>query len=264
MKAIKNFLFITEGSEDEQTVLEKILNKYGFHTCVNHTFINAEGLKNTELSLKKDNVVIIQGPRNRISDFIKHFNKQQEDIESFFHYAKNHFQAIFLFYDVDHNEPDEINKMHALFNDESSGMLLLSSPCLEVLGDFDLKRQPLFYHHLSEYKHELNTYHNHNNKTNTINYIVDNFEQLVIHYLDKNRNDFNADNIMEHPNLVIPLINRLNDRINKEKCEESYVVYRYFTTVLYVAIAYINGLTRMVDNYQMVRDFFVSMAKKTS
>lgn len=258
VKITKKYLFITEGSCDEQTIFEKILIKYGFNVVSNNVFVGQDGLQQVELSSNKDNVIIIQGPRNRISDFLKHYNKNQEDLESFFNFCKNEFQGIFLIYDVDHNSEQEIVDMFNMFNDESSGMLLLSSPCLEVLGDFDKTRNFLMYHHLSEYKHELNKHYDLDLATNTIDYIVDHFEELVVFYLDKNRNEFNENNIMEHPGLIIPLINKYNERINLDNKEESYVIYRYFTTVLYVAIAYINSLTIEIDNYQIVKDFFLS------
>ena len=45
-------------------------------------------------------------------------------------------------------------------------------------------------------------------------------------------------------------------RINCKDKEQSYVIYRYFSTVVYVAIAYTNGLTREIDNYENVYSFF--------
>lgn len=261
MTRIKNYLFITEGSVDEQTIFERVLQRYGFNVVSNSCFIDSNGLKQIQLSTEKDNVVIIQGPRNRISDFLKHFNKHQEDVESFFNFSKNYFQGIFLIYDVDHNSEQDIIDMFSVFNDESSGLLLLSSPCLEVLGDYDTSRTELYYHHLREYKHELNIHYDLNCGTNTIDFIVNNFESLAIYYLDKNIEEFNEDNVMEHPGLIIPLINKYNERVNEDNEKESYVVYRYFTTVIYVAIAYIKGLTREINNYKTVRSYFIDKNK---
>ena len=56
---------------------------------------------------------------------------------------------------------------------------------------------------------------------------------------------------MEHPYSIIKKINSENIR-NKDE-----VIYRYFTTVVYVAIANIHGLTKMIDNYDNVRKFFL-------
>ena len=36
------------------------------------------------------------------------------------------------------------------------------------------------------------------------------------------------------------------------------VLYRYFTTTLYVCIAYILGLTKEIDNSEIVANFFLS------
>lgn len=54
---------------------------------------------------------------------------------------------------------------------------------------------------------------------------------------------------MEHPRLIIEMINRHNIRT------DSYVKYRYFTTVLYVVIANIFGLTKEIENYEVVERF---------
>lgn len=77
--------------------------------------------------------------------------------------------------------------------------------------------------------------------------------------LHLNYNEFNEPNIMEHPSLIIKSIAK-NERVNypKEHKVESYVIYRYFTTVVYVFIAYINGLTSKIDNYGIVREYFLS------
>ena len=62
---------------------------------------------------------------------------------------------------------------------------------------------------------------------------------------------------MEHPEYVLQQINLLNDRtyINDDF---QPVLYRYFTTTLYVCIAYILGLTKEIDNSIIVENFFLS------
>ena len=47
-----------------------------------------------------------------------------------------------------------------------------------------------------------------------------------------------------------------NERVNFENRDDSYVIFRYFTTVLYVAIAYANKLTNDINNYEIVHSFF--------
>ena len=63
--------------------------------------------------------------------------------------------------------------------------------------------------------------------------------------------EFHDDNVIEHPHLVVDRINQMNVRN-----DDGSALYRYFTTVVYVAIAYMKGLTAKVDNYKTVRDFF--------
>ena len=71
---------------------------------------------------------------------------------------------------------------------------------------------------------------------------------MALEFLEKNYQDFKGPNVMEHPKLVIEVVNKHNIR-NIES-----VVYRYFTTVVYVALAYISGATREIDNYCIVKN----------
>ena len=61
---------------------------------------------------------------------------------------------------------------------------------------------------------------------------------------------------MEHPRLIVEKINCLNERVNLPNRCDSYVIYRYFSTVVYVAIASSRGLTREIENYGIVKSFF--------
>ncbi len=256
----KNFLFIVEGEIDEKTLFSRVLERYGFNAIVCGEKLDLENvgqLSKLEYSLDTNNIVIIQGPRNRIHDFLKYYNDNCYSVERAFHYEYAYFKGIFLIYDVDHNDCDDVSEMFAKFNDESSGMLLLSSPCIEVLGDYDLDRKEEKYHRINEYKVDLNNYYS-SLKTNTIDYIVNNFEKSAIYFIRKNCEDFKENNIMEHPRLVVEWINKFNERVNCENKDESYVIYRYFTTVIYVSIAYINGLTKDIDNAGEVISFFES------
>ena len=45
-------------------------------------------------------------------------------------------------------------------------------------------------------------------------YIQRNFEPLALRFLEYNQREFNSDNVMEHPSLVIGKINELNERRN--------------------------------------------------
>lgn len=65
----------------------------------------------------------------------------------------------------------------------------------------------------------------------------------------------NSKNVMEHPSFVLDKINELNDR-EFYSLDDQPVRYRYFTTVLYVCIAYINGLTKQIENVDEIKGFF--------
>lgn len=251
-----SFLLIVEGKKTEPNIFQSILLKYGYNVIKYEEKLNIDLLSQfDEANLEKDNknVIIVQGPRNRIHDLLKYYNENEDSFEKMLSRHSELFQGIFLMYDVDHNDCDDIEEIFNKFNDESTGMLLLSSPCIEVLGDYNHDRKESKYNHLYQYKKELNNYYQ-KNKTDLISYIIDNFEELSLYYLKKNKDDFNENNIMEHPRLVIDYINKYNERVNysKDSEDESYVIYRYFTTVVYVFIAYINGLVREIDNYDIV------------
>ena len=76
------------------------------------------------------------------------FNQNEEDFEKYFNYHSKYFQGIFLLYDVDHNSNVDIGNLMNKFNDEFTGMLLLSSPRIEVIGDFNRNRKENRWTHL--------------------------------------------------------------------------------------------------------------------
>ena len=261
-----NYLLVVEGANDEKNILQSVFEKYGFNVIKCEEKISAESygeFYKYELKSDNDNVVIIEGPRNRIHDFLISFDTEYETLEKLFHYPTYHFSGIFLIYDVDHNDSEDVEIMFNKFNNESDGLLLLNSPCLEVLADtnVDIKRE-LKFNHLKEYKKTLNKYHNLSGNENSVRYIINHFNEIMIHFLEMNKKEFNENNIMEHPRLIKNKINLDNERINYESKEDSYVIFRYFTTVLYVAIAYANKLTNEIDNYGIVHSFFENKMKE--
>ena len=254
----KNYLFIVEGS-DEKNVLSDAFEKYGFNVVKCKEKISVDGFgdfNKDELLLNNNNIVVIEGPRNRIHDFLLQFDNEFESIEKLFHYNINYFSGIFLIYDVDHNDNDDIDSMFNKFNDESTGLLLLNVPCLEVLADdfIDDNKYEIKCGHLREYKKVLNVRHDLNGEQNSIEYIKNHFNKIMIDFLEKNKRDFNSTNVMDHPYFVKQKNNSINIRCNASK--NSYVHFKYFSTVLYVAIAYANNLTSEIDNYQNVLSFF--------
>ena len=251
-------LLIVEGKKTEPSIFGDVFRRYGFNCRISDKKLDAyDGGQFDEYQYVyegsiKSEVVIVEGPRSRIHGFLKLISEQPVFLERALSFEVNHFQKIFLLYDVDHNDCDDVIKMSSKFDDESNGMLLLSSPCIEVLGDYNRDREPAKFCHLSEYKKDINVHRN----GRTLEYIKDNFESIMLHFLNKNRTDFDESNIMEHPRLIVGWINRLNERVNLSGEEKSYVLYRYYSTVVYVAIASAKSLTKEIDNYELVKSFF--------
>lgn len=107
-----NVLLLTEGSVDEQDIFSYAFEKYGVKSFpIKKRIIDlAEGqFGEFELSLGNTNVFIIQGPRNRVHDFLKLLEDPNIILEKVFNYEYAFFQKIFLIYDVDHNDCEDIS-----------------------------------------------------------------------------------------------------------------------------------------------------------
>ena len=101
-----NYLLIVEGANDEKNLLQYVFEKYGFSVTRYKEKISVDTLGSFfkyELKSDVNNVVIIEGPRNRIHDFLIIFDIEFVAIEKLFHYSPYHFSGIFLIYDVDHS-----------------------------------------------------------------------------------------------------------------------------------------------------------------
>lgn len=253
----KKYLAIVEGSKTEYKILKSVLENQNF-VVSNKSEINFKNTNRFNLNIfTQDNIdiFILSSAQSRIHDVLINIDKNSDDIEKFFGFTSNYFNGIFLIFDVEHNDCDDLEKMFKNFNDENSGLLLISSPCIEVLGD--LKREEFeCYDIKKEYTHKLNADYDSQYKCSIESFIIKYFENLVLFYLKDNRDRFEENNIMEHPRLVVDLVNKENIRDNSNG--KNYCHIRYFTTVIYVMIAYINGLTKEIDNFQLVYDFFSS------
>ena len=274
----QNILVITEGKVTEPTIFERVLPKYGFIVenlmNVSTSKINDEnntfeesiysdrgnlinGFKRIEYKHNNDRVVIIQGNRNRIKDLF--FKK--EDLKEEVYYerkvlgTREKFSLIFIVYDIDHSSYENLIYAFNRFSDErDNGLLILSCPCIEALAEVNYDR--IFEgSSFKAYKAILNVFHEKNNKMNALDYIVNNFNKIMINYLDKNCKEFDEHNIMEHPKKIIEFDRKYNMRTGSTK-DDFYLYIRYYSTVIYVIIATIKKLTVEIDNYKVVRDFF--------
>lgn len=258
----KRFLILTEGARTEQNILEAVLGKYGFNVIRQEPIqIQKEGkpfdFDLTQLVDDKINIFLAKGPKNRINEFINMFDHQSEDIERYFELWSEYFAGIFLVYDVDHTSKEALENMFLKFQNETgAGLLILSSPCIEILSEPNRAKE-LSVKHLSEYKTERKAWVQNKTNNSVENYIINNFEDLILEFLKQNCLESGSKNVMEHPEYVVKQINLLNDRtyINNDL---QPVLYRYFTTTLYVCIAYILGLTKEIDNSEIVEEFFLS------
>lgn len=255
MKMNNNILVIVEGSKTEKNLLESVLPKYNLlpfkmsaSLIDKFSDFDLEGLKSNN-----NYVYIIQGPRTRIADFLKWFDKDSMTYSKIIKGMNINFKYVYLIYDCDHTSEIKLNEMFEKFSDESdSGLLLLNCPCVEVIGD--IIKDEFKGSSFKEYKAYLNLYHHNNSKMGCIDYIINNFNNLILDFLNQNMIDFEERNIMEHPKLLIKKHFENNNIYNKDGID--HYIIRYYTTVIYVMIAQINELTLKIDNYDAVYNYF--------
>ena len=257
-----NYLLLVEGARTEINIFQSVLERYGMKV-VRHSQLqsfsdlNDVDLDGIELQGEKGVVLIAQAPRNRLSDLIKYYEREKVDLHFAFGGRNTPFNGIFLVFDVDHTSKEDLNKMFDKHCDETdAGLLLISSPCIEIMTEPE-RTEELKTDHLWKYKHQRNTFLSDTLKqgTSAEQYISDNFEELAVSFLDRNRREFDDTNVMNHPEEVIRLVNERNDRTEEE------VIYRYFTTVVYVLFACVFRLNVQVDNYTALREFLISHKK---
>ena len=256
----KNFLLIVEGNKPEKDLFSRVFEKYGFNVIRQDiiTIPNGDDIfkfDRTNFVGEKSNIVIINGPKNRISEFINLFDGTIDSLDNLILDPFTLFAGVFLIYDVDHTSKEKLKKMFDKFQNETdNGLLLVSSPCIEILGDTDRKEE-IKVNHLEEYKKERNNWATNQKLSSYQDYLINNFEKLALYYLDKNTIDSGNNNVMDHPSFVIEMINNCNERKYIDN-DHQPVIYRYFTTVVYVCVAFINGLTKDINNVEIVKQFF--------
>lgn len=253
----KKFLLIVEGIDTEPSIFQKIFERYGFTVNVGPQ-MPLNGFNKAKYISDTAEINIVQGPRNRIGELLSKYKSDSTDLQKIFKECSEICSGIFIIYDVDHTSNEDLEELSKLFQDEMEGMLLVSSPCIEVLADIK-RTEELKCNRLREYKSQLNIQFSLSHHMSVKNYIIENFEKLAIDVIDKNVEELGSLNIMEHPQLIIDFINANNIRINEK--ENIYVLYRYFTTVIYVAVAYILGLTKEIDNTEIVKNYFKQYIK---
>lgn len=260
-KTHRKYLLLVEGEKAEVEIFSAVLGKYGYKVNRNLRKLDFKGtgdpLGPDVFSSEESDVYILSGKQTRLRDVVNCFDPKTDFFERALGFrASDIFQGIFLIYDVDHNESEVLEKAFSRFDSEDKGLLLLECPCLEVLGDDEVDPIPerKMERPSKDYKPELNKYHERVHGCSTVEYIKENFERLALRFLVQNHEDFSSSDVMEHPGLVIKKINEMNERSNEK--DSVYCVYRYYTTVVYVFLAYIKGLTREIDNYEAVKRFF--------
>lgn len=181
---------MVEGEKDEVRIFTHVLNKHGYKVVSELPKLDfttrGKPLGLELFSNNRADVYILNSKPNRLTEIIKHFNAETDTFSKALGFKHSDtFQGIFLIYDVDHNENNPLQEAFACLNNEEEGLLLIQSPCLEVLGDDENIPIPerKMTHISKDYKTELNLYHERAHHCNTIDYIEKNFEKLALRFL---------------------------------------------------------------------------------
>ena len=103
-----NLLVIVEGQKSEQSILSYVLPKYGFNPItVEEKICKDIDFTYYNYASDKDNIFVVEGPKNRIKDVVKDLKKTDDFYRNFVS-PKMKFAGVFLIYDVDHNTDSEI------------------------------------------------------------------------------------------------------------------------------------------------------------
>lgn len=269
----RNYLIIVEGSKTEQSIFEFVLRQYDLDVVVYPTPLSFNGdFKKIQFSNEKENVFVIQGPKNRLKDLI--FSKNKDDIEissesinRLFFEPNVYFAGIFIVYDSDHNSIDEIEAAYKKFSNMSDGLLVLSVPCIESIAGYDFNRKYESNSFIG-YKNELNQYYDSKFSQNTMEYIQCNFNKLMLENLIRNIKTFKKENstwevndITLHPLYMLKIHKSKN--LCTGTCEENYhVIINYFATIMYTIICYIKGFAKEIDNFKLLKDYLEYIEKK--
>lgn len=180
-----NYLLIVEGAKAEHSLFAMVFERYGFNIVHSKQMKSFDSFINQfdsfELSDSKDNIVIAQAPRNRLGELLRS-DSSQVDFDIVF---KKKFNSIFLIFDVDHTGNTDLEEMSRIHCDESdSGLLLVSSPCIEIMSEPNRKEE-LETDHLAKYKKERNVFFSETQRLGygAIEYIARNFEKLSLEFL---------------------------------------------------------------------------------
>ena len=259
--AKRNYLLIVEGSIMEPTIFNYVLPQYGFNVVkIREQLSSDSDFTKTEFSSDKDTIFIVQGPKNRVKDLMDtEVDLNSDNLSRKFFGPDVYFAGIFLIYDTDHNLKEQLERAYFKFNDSSEGLLILSAPCIEALGEFDVN---FIYEDSSfeNYKTRLNQHYQDIYGMNTKEYIQCNFNKLILESLIHNKDTFekenekwNVNNVVMHPQYLLEIHKKFNSCFGG--CEENYkVCIRYYATIIYVVIAYLKRLEREISNLDILKN----------
>ncbi len=248
-----NYLFLVEGEVFEFQLLEECYGRFGFvqqgNSIKKQTIIDGKKVlfEQEFLFLGDKRITIMKNIQPRLYVFLKNFQTNRDNIENLLDDSYVSYSGIFYINDVDHTTGAELWSLYSLLPTPENGLLLPSNPCIEAIGDtynFTCHVEQ----HVREYKKLLDYCFSSDPKAGKErNYHADLCINIISHLkrlLIKNTETFQDQNVLDHPGLFVERVSTTNsgdpDRTN--------LYFDYLSTVLYVSIAYVFGITKREEN----------------
>lgn len=144
--ATNNYLIIVEGEELELNLFDEVF-KTIYSNCTISKIVNGLKIENDNSDIisndSKDHFLIVKPKHNVLSQILKDVNGNPDIIEPYLYFINEDdfdygFRYVFYVFDIDYTKKKDLLDAFDLFNDPTDrGLLLVSSPCIESLVDFE-------------------------------------------------------------------------------------------------------------------------------
>lgn len=245
-------LLVVEGIKTEPTIFKYIFEKYGYKFINMNTDENWDAYK-VEIDSHKT-IYLVQGNKNRLNEFLDEYSPYDTLSQK---YGIDDVVALnYIIYDFDYVNLEKMSELRKKFTSPQEGEMLLSNPCIEVIAENDFNYKHIGHSH--SYKKRLkklitdSKYQPRAGIQLIDSYICDNFEDFMIRHIKRNCDFFKTANVIEHPDKLIDYV--MSTNIPNE--DKELYEFHYLSTVIYVAIAELEGLTKQFDNANKVIDYF--------
>ncbi|MDY6391364.1 MAG: hypothetical protein SPL80_00830 [Bacilli bacterium] len=254
-------LLICEGEKPEFRIITGLLQSYGFSVTKEvRTSLPIDGKKipvtYLQLTDQIREVVVIKDRYCRIGELLVHMDTEWVDLGLMlpFQLDEDEFASILFLHDVDHASDADLRDLMAKLNNPEEGLLLISNPCIEALGDF-YESHIHVHEHCKEYKKVLErrfTRRKSNIGTSSSfsAFLAEQARFFMALRLCENVVSFQEKDLLLHPSLFVDRCVRTNHTNNGVFPAD----FSPISSVAYVLVGCIFNLFAQEDNSSIVLD----------